>query len=142
MSGDPITGKEAAEIGLATMAVPADRLEEQVTLVAKRLAMVPAELLFLNKYANNRAMETMGMRTAMESAGKLHDYSHTFDSAREFGKISREQGLNAALAWRNDWASSSTMSASGRRYGASIRGQSNLGKRATLLGSVLVSDSV
>jgi len=101
MSGDPITGKEAAEIGLVTMAVPADELEERVTLVAKRLAMVPSELLFLNKYANNRAMETMGMRTAMESAGKLHDYSHTFEGVQEWGKMSREKGLNAALAWRD-----------------------------------------
>ena len=101
MSGDPVTGKEAAEIGLVTMAVPADELEERVTLVAKRLAMVPSELLFLNKFACNRAMETMGMRTAMEFTGKLHDYSHTFDSVREFGRRSQQDGLNAALAWRD-----------------------------------------
>ena len=48
----------------------------------------------------------------------------------------------AARACRSDSASSSSMSAPGRRYGASMRGQSNFGNRATLLGSVLVSDSV
>ena len=101
MSGSPITGREAANIGLATMSVPADRLEETATLVARRMAMVPAELLFLNKYACNRSMEIMGMRVAMEFIGKLHDYSHTFDSVREFGKISREQGLRTALEWRD-----------------------------------------
>lgn len=101
MSGTPITGKEAAEIGLATMSVPVGELEDTVALVAKRLAMIPSELLFLNKFAFNRSMEIMGMRTAMEYAGKLHDYSHDFDSVREFGKISREQGLRSALEWRD-----------------------------------------
>jgi hypothetical protein len=46
-------------------------------------------------------MEIMGMRVAMEFIGKLHDYSHTFDSVREFGRISREEGLRAALEWRD-----------------------------------------
>ncbi|MFH1032021.1 MAG: enoyl-CoA hydratase-related protein [Chloroflexota bacterium] len=102
MSGDPVTGKEAAEIGLATMSVPPEKLEETVALVAKRLAMIPGELLFLNKYACNKSMEIMGMRTAIEFNGQLHDYSHTFASAQEFGKINREKGLRAALEWRDN----------------------------------------
>jgi len=101
MSGSPITGKEAADIGLATMSVPEEELEEKVELVARRMAMVPSELLFLNKYSCNRSMEIMGMRVAMEYAGKLHDYSHTFDSVQEFSRVSREEGLNAALKWRD-----------------------------------------
>ncbi|MFC2005418.1 enoyl-CoA hydratase-related protein [Chloroflexota bacterium] len=101
MSGSPITGKEAAEIGLATMSAPADKLEETVTLVAKRLAMIPSELLFLNKFACNKSMEIMGMRVAMEFTGKLHDYSHTFDSVREWGRMVKEKGLGGALEWRD-----------------------------------------
>jgi enoyl-CoA hydratase len=101
LSGDPITGKEAAEIGLATMSVPSDKLEETVTMVAKRLAMIPSELLFLNKFACNRSMEIMGMRVAMEFIGKLHDYSHTFDAVREWGRMSQEKGLRGALEWRD-----------------------------------------
>ncbi len=102
---DPITGKEAAQIDLATMSVPLDQLEETTTLVAKRLAMVPSELLFLNKFACNKCFEIMGMRVAQEIVGKLHDYSSTFPPVEGgmgmFGKISREKGLNAALAWRD-----------------------------------------
>ncbi|SKS37721.1 Uncharacterised protein [Mycobacteroides abscessus subsp. abscessus] len=48
----------------------------------------------------------------------------------------------ARRACANAEASRASISAPGRRYGASIRGQSNLGNRATLLGSVLVSDIV
>ncbi|HJN51390.1 MAG: enoyl-CoA hydratase-related protein [Pseudomonadales bacterium] len=101
MTATPITGKEAADIGLATMAVPEEELEERTELVAKRLAMIPSELLYLNKYACNRSMEMMGMRTAMEFVGKLHDYSHTFESTREFFKVSSEKGLRGALEWRD-----------------------------------------
>jgi enoyl-CoA hydratase len=101
MSGDPITGKEAAQIGLATMSVPEENLEETVTMVAKRLAMIPAELLFLNKYACNKAMEIMGMRTAIEIAGQFHDYLQTFESVHEFDRISKTKGLRAALEWRD-----------------------------------------
>ena len=101
LSGDPITGKEAAESGLATMSVPADKLEETVTLVAKRLAMIPGELLYLNKFACNKSMEIMGMRVAYEFTGQLHDYSHGFDAVAEFGRMSKEKGLRAALEWRD-----------------------------------------
>ncbi|MBI4304064.1 MAG: enoyl-CoA hydratase/isomerase family protein [Chloroflexi bacterium] len=101
LTGNPITGKEAAEIGLATMSVPEDKLEETTTLVAKRLAMIPSELLFLNKYACNKSMEIMGMRTALDLVGQLHDYSHTFPAVQEFGKMSKEKGLRVALEWRD-----------------------------------------
>lgn len=101
MTATPITGKEAAEIGLATMSVPEDELDDRVALVAKRLAMIPSELLFLNKFACNRSMEMMGMRTAMEFTGKLHDLSHRFESTQEFFKIREEEGLNAAVEWRD-----------------------------------------
>ena len=101
MSGDPVTGKEAADIGLVTMSVPLDKLEETVTLVAKRLTMVPGELLFFYKFGCNKCAEIMGMRVAMEFLGQMHDYSHTFDSVQEFGRVRQEQGVDAALRWRD-----------------------------------------
>jgi enoyl-CoA hydratase len=102
LTGNPITGKEAAEIGLATMSVPIEQLEETTTLVAKRLAMIPAELLFLNKYACNKAMEIKGMRAAIEMTGQLHDYSHALDATREFTNIKKAKGLRTALEWRDN----------------------------------------
>jgi enoyl-CoA hydratase len=101
LTGDPITGKEAAQIGLATMSVPLEKLEERVTLIAKRLAMIPSELLYFNKYAINKSMEIMGMRVAIECAGQLHDYTHTFDFNREFRQMRKEKGLRVALEWRD-----------------------------------------
>ncbi len=102
LSGDPVTGKEAAQIGLATMAVPADKLDETATMVAKRLAMIPSELIFLNKFAANKSMEIMGMRAAIEYAGQLHDYSHMYPAVQEFGKMNKEKGLRTALEWRDN----------------------------------------
>ncbi len=101
LSGDPITGKEAAQIGLATMAVPLDQLEATATMVAKRLAMIPSELLFLNKFAINKSMEIMGMRVAIEYAGQLHDYVQMYESVREWSSRNKKEGLRTALEWRD-----------------------------------------
>ncbi len=120
MSGDPITGKEAAEIGYATMAVPADQLESTVTLLAKRLAMIPAELLFLNKFACNKSYEIMGMRAAQEYGQLIHDYGQMYEDVQEFGKMNKEKGLRAALEWRDN------------KFGNDIR---NLRKMATEQGT-------
>ncbi|CKV05360.1 Uncharacterised protein [Mycobacterium tuberculosis] len=52
---------------------------------------------------------------------------------------------NAARAWRSASASSAAIAGSsrpGRMYGASMRGQSNFGNRAVMVGLVLVSDRV
>lgn len=100
-TGDSITGKEAAAIGLATLAVPAERLEEETNRIAQRVALIPTDLISLTKAAINHTYELMGFRAALEYAAKIHDYSHTMPSTREFGRITREKGLKAALDWRD-----------------------------------------
>ncbi|MBI2958067.1 MAG: enoyl-CoA hydratase/isomerase family protein [Chloroflexi bacterium] len=100
--GDPITGKEAAEIGVATMAVPAEELEERVRIVAKRLAMVPSELLSLNKFACNKSYEIMGMRAAIDVVTKIHDYGHTFEPTSEWRQKVKDVGVKAAFDWLNN----------------------------------------
>ena len=43
--GLEFSGKEAEEMGLVYKAVPADRLEEEVQLLAKRIALQPLDAL-------------------------------------------------------------------------------------------------
>jgi enoyl-CoA hydratase len=52
-TGDTITGKEAAECGMASMAVPADKLEEVTNQIAARVALIPTDLISLIKGAIN-----------------------------------------------------------------------------------------
>jgi enoyl-CoA hydratase len=97
-TGDAVSGKQAEKIGLVAKAVPEDRLEAEVNTLAERIALVPRELLELNKAAINKVAEEMGLRQALDFGLKLDTLSHTTVSVQNFRKMSEEQGLKAALA--------------------------------------------
>jgi enoyl-CoA hydratase len=100
-TGDPITGKEAVEWGFATMAVPADQLEEVTTKIAERIAIVPTELMCLQKEEINRIYDIMGFTTSIEWSSKIHDLAGKVEVVQQFHKIAHEKGHKAALQWRD-----------------------------------------
>jgi enoyl-CoA hydratase len=77
LTGDAITGREAAERGFANRAVPAAALEDTVLTVAERIALVPTELTQINKRAVHRAMEVMGLRAAIRAGTELQALAFT-----------------------------------------------------------------
>ena len=101
LTGDSITGAEAAEIGLVLQAVPYEDLDAAVEEIADKLAMIDPELLSAQKRIVNLGMEIMGARTLQRLASENDARAHLAPSVREFGKLSREKGLKAALEWRD-----------------------------------------
>jgi len=101
LTGDTITGAEAAKIGLVLKAVPADLLEYEVEQLVDRMAMIDIELLSANKRIVNLQLELMGARTIQRMAAENDARAHLAPSVREFGRIAGEQGLRAALHWRD-----------------------------------------
>ncbi len=101
LTGDMVTGKDAAKIGLVLKAVPGDLLESEVETLVDRLAMIDSELLAANKRIINMGLELMGARTLQRFAAENDARAHLAPSASEFGRISQEQGLKAALNWRD-----------------------------------------
>ncbi len=81
MLGDPVTGTEAAAMGLVWRAVPAERLMEEAHAVCARLARLPAEALAAIKRALDAAeTNTLGEQLALEreaqqALGRSHDYA-------------------------------------------------------------------
>jgi enoyl-CoA hydratase len=71
LTGDAISGTEAAAKGFANRAVPVAELEKTVLTVAERIALVPTELAQINKRAVHRAMEVMGLRAAIRAGTEL-----------------------------------------------------------------------
>jgi len=71
LTGDAITGIEAAARGFANRAVPPAQLETTVLAIAGRIALVPTELTQINKRAVHRAMEIMGLRAAIRAGTEL-----------------------------------------------------------------------
>jgi enoyl-CoA hydratase len=62
LTGDAMSGREAAEWGFATRSFPPGELEARTLEFAERAAKVPVELQQLNKRSVHRAMEIMGAR--------------------------------------------------------------------------------
>ena len=61
LTGDSVTGADAASIGLALKAVPAAQLEKEVMRLADRMGLVDPHLLSANKRLVNLGMELMGL---------------------------------------------------------------------------------
>lgn len=60
-TGDRITGREAADMGLVLKAVPPDRLDDAVEELAARMASVPINQLAMQKLVINQAIEATGL---------------------------------------------------------------------------------
>lgn len=100
LTGDSISGVEAAALGWATRAFPAAELDSRVLAVAERIAQLPADIVQLNKRAVHRQMEMMGFRTALRMGTELCALGTHQKSFEDFVAKMRE-GLTAALSERD-----------------------------------------
>lgn len=100
LTGDSISGAEAARIGLVTRAYPAAELEARVLEIAARVAQVPSDLQQLNKRSVHRAMEIMGMRAAIRAGTEIQALGFHQRSSREYLK-KLASGLKDALSERD-----------------------------------------
>ena len=101
LTGDTISGAEAADIGLVLKAVPADLLEAEVEQLLARLAHIDVDLLSANKRIVNLGLELMGARTLQRLAVETDARGHLAASAREFRRKAGELGLRGALRERD-----------------------------------------
>jgi enoyl-CoA hydratase len=101
MTGDTITGAEAAQIGLVLKSVPPELLEPEVEGLLDRFALIDSDLLAANKRIINVGLELMGARTLQRLASENDARGHLAASAREFTATAAEKGLKAALGARD-----------------------------------------
>jgi enoyl-CoA hydratase len=84
LTGDAMSGREAAEWGFATRAFPASELEARTLAFAERAAKFPTELQQLNKRSVHRAMEIMGARAAMRAGTEIQALAFTTEPSRSY----------------------------------------------------------
>lgn len=101
LTGDSMSGVEAAAFGFANRSFPADELEAQVLEVAVRVAKIPPDLQQINKRAVHRQMEAMGMRAGIRAGTEMQALAMSTETTKAWLAQLRDKGLNTALTNRD-----------------------------------------
>ncbi|MDD9981678.1 MAG: enoyl-CoA hydratase/isomerase family protein [Gammaproteobacteria bacterium] len=104
LSGDDTLSAERAErIGLVNRVVATGTHVEEALALAARIAALDAGAVVRTKAAINRGFEIMGLHEALRAGldAAVEIESMETPSRAEFKRRVREQGLKAALAWRD-----------------------------------------
>jgi enoyl-CoA hydratase len=100
---DRIPAEEALRIGLVNRVVPAGELGDATLGLAEEIAKNEPFVVRTTKRAINRVWELSGMRAGVAANVELDVMieSANLPQRDEFRRITKEQGLKAAIAWRD-----------------------------------------
>ncbi len=101
LTGDTMSGADAAKIGFAMKSVPPEHLEAEVEGLADRLALVDTALLAANKRIVNLGLELMGANTLQRLAAENDARGHTARAARQMFKDLATKGVKQAITDRD-----------------------------------------
>jgi enoyl-CoA hydratase len=101
LTGDTVSGADAAKIGLVLKAVPPALLEAEVEGLADRLAWIDPDLLAANKRIVNLAMELMGAQVLQRLAAENDARGHRAPGTQEYFRAVKEKGLRGAFEERD-----------------------------------------
>lgn len=100
LTGDAISGEEAARVGFANRSFPPDRLESEVLAVAQRVAGIPSDLQQINKRSVHRAFDVWGARAAIRAGTELQALARHTQSADRFAENALEMAKQAQRGTR------------------------------------------
>ncbi len=104
LTGDHFDAPEALRIGVVNEVVPHDELLDRTYALARRIAMVPADSVRLNKAITTYGLEAMGLRNAHNVMAFLATIAHASGDSPEVRHLSeayRQGGIRAFLAARD-----------------------------------------
>jgi enoyl-CoA hydratase len=101
LTGRPLSGREAADVGLINEAVPFEQLEARVRERADELAALPLGQLAAQKLMVNQAYENMGLASTQTLGAILDGLMRNIPAAHEFIARAAEQGVPGAVAHRD-----------------------------------------
>jgi len=101
LTGEPLSGRQAAALGLINFAVPAGKLEREVRAIANRLAQMPGSQLHAMKLVVNQAYENMGLGATQLLGPILDGYMRNTPEGRAFVEVAKTRGVGAAVRERD-----------------------------------------
>jgi enoyl-CoA hydratase/carnithine racemase len=104
LTGDHFDAAEALRIGIVNEVVPHAELMDRSVRLAKRIALLPADAVRLNKAITIYGLEAMGLQAALNTAALLSVITHASADSPELDELHRirdSAGLRASLAHRD-----------------------------------------
>ena len=101
LTGDLITGKEAAQMGLVLEAVPEAELDARVVALATRIAAVPKNQLMMAKLTINQAIESQGLTQTQMFATIFDGIERHSPEGAWVKKLAEEKGFKEAVRQRD-----------------------------------------
>jgi enoyl-CoA hydratase len=101
LTGDSVSGLDAAKIGLVMKSVPLEHLESEVEGLADRFALIDPDLLSANKRIVNLGMELMGANTLQRLASENDAKAHTARAARQVFEDFANNGVKETITARD-----------------------------------------
>jgi enoyl-CoA hydratase len=101
LTGEPLTGKEAAAVELINESVPFENLEARVKEVAAKLAEIPLSQLQAQKLIVNQAYENMGVASTQTLGAILDGLMRNTPDALAFVETVESQGVRTAIEQRD-----------------------------------------
>lgn len=106
-TGDKITGREAADMGLVMKSVPADQLDDAVEELAARMSTVPINQLAMQKMVINQAIEQTGLMQTQRLATIFDGITRHSPEGLHFKERAETVGWKQAVTERDqgtfDW---------------------------------------
>ena len=102
LTGDSLTGAEAAEWGLATEAVPAAALDERFERLLERVARMPINQLVMMKLLVNQTVESQGLRQSQTLGTFFDGIARHTEEGHAFVRRAAEAGFREAVRERDE----------------------------------------
>ena len=100
-TGDVLSGRQAADWGLANLAVPAEQLDAETFKLAERIAGVPRGHLAMHKMVVNQTMLTAGLEQTQMMATVFDGITRHNPEGLWFRRYAQTEGFKAAVQWRD-----------------------------------------
>jgi enoyl-CoA hydratase len=102
LTGDSISGSEAAEWGLAVEAAPADQLDERFEALCERVARLPINQLVMHKLLVNQALYAQGLHATQVLGTFMDGIARHTPEGYEFQRRAAEEGFREAVRERDE----------------------------------------
>jgi enoyl-CoA hydratase len=102
LTGDSLTGAEAADWGLATEAAPAEQLDERFERLLERVARMPINQLVMMKLLVNQSLHAQGLAQAQVLGTFFDGIARHTEEGHDFVRRAAESGFREAVRERDE----------------------------------------